>query len=319
MTSPRTVLITGSGGFLGHHLCEILSESYLEWRVIGTFYSSPGAEASRFQEIPMDLQDEEQISAALKQFQPSVIVHTAANSSPLFCEQNPSDVLAINRPSLLLTLIRRWLPSAIFVLFSSDQVYSGIPPHDSYTEADQPTPINVSDLSKVAAEQLVVDSPQNSLIFRPSLIFGPSFVRPDGKKKHCFLDVLQEAADTGNRLSLFEDEWRNPIHVVDIAAVVGKTLEIACTNTQELEKVPMKLLFNLGGAAAYSRWEMGLTICGEKKENEECAHFDRCRQEDQVQQVRRPADLRMSSAKAEAYLGRALHDAVRLHLNTPST
>ena len=107
--------------------------------------------------------------------------------------------------------------------------------------------------------------------------------------------------------------------MVDIAAVVGKTLEIAIANTKESEKVPMKLLFNLGGAAAYSRWEMGLTICGEKKENEECAHFDRCRQEDQVQQVRRPADLRMSSAKAEAYLGRALHDAVRLHLNTPST
>ena len=152
--------------------------------------------------------------------------------------------------------------TALFVHFSSDQVYPG----DGsliWTEEDRTAPVNSYGRSKLAAEEFISENLENFLIFRSSLICGPSLTL----KRELFLQVrdnvvsklsaysfpktqIKQQQMLDDRLRqgpfpVFSDEWRSPIFVSDIVAVCTTVVE----NGNRFH-YPYHV-FNLGGPEGY--------------------------------------------------------------------
>lgn len=83
------------------------------------------------------------IELAVKAFNPTVVVHVAARSSPRECEADEAGAIAANSPQLLLDTLARDAPDAFVVYVSTDQVYDGAPPgHPPYSDGAAAKPRN---------------------------------------------------------------------------------------------------------------------------------------------------------------------------------
>lgn len=103
-----------------------------------------------------------------------LVVNCAAISAPATCEKEPERALAINAPSALVDALvhQRGVTGRepLLVHISTDHVYGG---SRSWWSEEEAGPINAYGRSKVAGEELVLRRWRNSVVLRPSLIFGP--------------------------------------------------------------------------------------------------------------------------------------------------
>lgn len=167
------VLVTGGSGYTGQFLEAALLGAGHE--VFTTYLSSPlppqpeGVPAA--QSFRVDLATGEGLDACLRAAaRLDAVVHTAALSQPVVCERDPAAAVAANVPTALLARLAQVAPSALFILFSTDNVYSGARPW--WKESDPTEPVNAYGRTKVQAEVLVRSWPRHAIL-RCSLIYGP--------------------------------------------------------------------------------------------------------------------------------------------------
>ena len=115
------------------------------------------------------------------------VFNCAAISVLKDCEKFPEKAWETNVPVALIEGLQNAKSTALFVHFSSDQVYPG-DKSSSWTEDVVPSPINAYGRSKLAAEVFICENLDNFLIFRSSLICGPSLPL----KRELFLQVRNE-------------------------------------------------------------------------------------------------------------------------------
>jgi dTDP-4-dehydrorhamnose reductase len=125
-----------------------------------------------------------------------------------------------------------------FVFFSSDQVFDGR--KGWYVETDDINPINVYGQTKAAAEQVVLKNPRHTVV-RLALTAGVSPTRD-----RSFVEDMRRAVERNQLLTLFTDEFRNPLPAGVVARAVWELIE------QEHSG-----LYHLGGADRLSRMEIG--------------------------------------------------------------
>ena len=144
--------ITGAGGLIGSHLIRSASRAW---------------EARALTRAELDLTDFAAVRAAFSREQPRLIIHCAALSKTLECEQNPERARANN---VEVTRVLAGLAADIPLLFfSTDLVFDGTKGH--YRENDPPNPLTVYAETKLAAEKLVLANPKHTVI-RTSLNAG---------------------------------------------------------------------------------------------------------------------------------------------------
>ncbi|MBL0060354.1 MAG: SDR family oxidoreductase [bacterium] len=142
----------------------------------------------------------------IRTFRPTTIVHAAALSKVLECEQHPVSAHDQN-VAVTETLLR--VAEEIkshFVYISTDQVFSGV--DGNYTEIDLPTPTHVYGKTKYAAEQLVTQANSDYLIARSNNIVGRNVGWGTS-----FTDGLLEKWLRNQSVDLFTDQIRSPIHL----------------------------------------------------------------------------------------------------------
>ena len=89
----KTILVTGSEGFIGKRLCKKLSKSN---NVIGTFYKSRFKNNGNFILIKCDIRNKNKVFQLIKKYQPNTIFHLAAKSHPTFSFKNPIETMNTN-------------------------------------------------------------------------------------------------------------------------------------------------------------------------------------------------------------------------------
>lgn len=144
------VLLTGGSGYLGQHL---LAHLRLEGHQLLAAYSRlasfpPDFASICHQTFALDLADAAAVERAVAEAQPDAVVHLAAISSPVACEDDPERAFAVNVPTALIDALP---PSACVVFVSTDQVYDGLSP--PYTEQSPTNPVNTYGRSKLAFEK----------------------------------------------------------------------------------------------------------------------------------------------------------------------
>jgi len=190
------VLITGAGGQVGTELIDV--------------FSLGGHEVEGFSHASLDITSRDAVRAAVVDFHPDAIVHSAAWTAVDACESDPERAFAVNAMGTRYLVEAARLVDAPVHYISTDYVFDGL--KDSpYVEWDQPNPQSVYGLSKLAGESELDDG---STVIRTSWVCG--FHGPNMVKT-----ILRLAAEY-ETLSFVDDQFGHPTFADDLAAMIAK-------------------------------------------------------------------------------------------------
>lgn len=269
----KKLLLTGASGFLGWNICR---EAYKSWEIFGTVFTHP-VKIKGVKIIQIDLTRFREFEKLFKEIGPDAVIHTAALSSPDYCQQNKAGTRKINvdTPVNIAGLCAD--NNIPFVFTSSDLVFDGL--NAPYKEGDPVCPVNLYGEQKVRAEEGIIKRYPGAAVCRMPLMFGDP-----GPAASSFFQTMVTAFREGRELRLFEDEYRTPVS--------GKT----AAQGLFIAMGKMKGLVHLGGTERISRYNFGLlmmSVLGTRN-----ARIIRCRQKDITTAATRPPDISLDSSKA---------------------
>jgi dTDP-4-dehydrorhamnose reductase len=165
-------------------------------------------------------------------FAPDAIIHTAgSNRTP--------DMTAVIVEGTRHMAAAAAAVGARLIHLSTDAIFDGT--GAPYDERAAPAPLHDYGRAKAAAEAIAATHP-NAAIVRTSLIYGLEEM-DNGTA------WMVEALRTGRPVTLFTNQWRNPVWV--------ETLGRACL---ELVDHPYRGMLNIAGPQAMTRAEFGLRL-----------------------------------------------------------
>ncbi|KAG1679980.1 hypothetical protein FOA52_007044 [Chlamydomonas sp. UWO 241] len=243
------VLVTGGSGYLGQFVITALKEAGFE--VAYTYASKPLASAPEgVQAFQVDFKSGDGLDAAFASGPFVGVVNCAAVSQPGLCEKDEASARAVNVPSHLVGAMGRQREGgggeALLLHLSTDQVYDGS--HAMWTEDDAVEPVNAYGRSKVEAEEYIRAHWPAHVCLRSSIIYGPP---APGTQRPLFLQFVEGALRSGTPTSFFDDEFRSPVHVADICAVLAALLA---------RPPPGPRTYNMGGPQRLSRADMACAV-----------------------------------------------------------
>ena len=215
------VWVTGANGLIGSY---IIAKTPPEWKI------------QPITRREVDLLDFAAVRQLWKRDNPAVVIHCAALSKSVACQQQPE--LARKTNVDLTRLLADLAADCQLIFFSSDLVFDGR--QGNYRETDAVNPLTLYGATKAEAERIVLQNP-NHTVLRTSLNAG---VSRTGDR--AFNEEMRRAWEAGKTLSLFTDEFRCPIPAVVTAKAVWALVNLNARG-----------LFQLAGAERLSRYEIG--------------------------------------------------------------
>ncbi len=269
----KKLLLTGASGFLGWNICR---EAYKSWEIFGTVFTHP-VKIKGIKIIQIDLTRFREFKKVFKEIGPDAVIHTAALSSPDYCQQNKTETRKINVDTPV-NIAELCADSNIpFVFTSSDLVFDGL--NAPYKEEDIVCPVNIYGEQKVLAEEGILKRYPDAAVCRMPLMFGNP-----GPVASSFFQTMLAAFKEGRDLRLFEDEYRTPVSGKTAAQGIFIAIE------------KLSGLIHLGGMERISRYNFGLLMMGVLGIKD--ARLIRCRQKDITTSAPRPPDISLDSSKA---------------------
>ncbi len=280
--SMKKLLITGGSGLIGGHLIQLARG---DWTVSASFYQHPFS-CSDVRAVSMDLSRPDDIRRVVEIVAPDVIIHCAAMSDLDLCEKEPELCYRINAEA---TGILAELSSEMgcrLIYTSSDMVFDG--QKGFYSESDKVRPINIYGRAKRDGEERIKDSCPDHVIVRVALVYGPPVIRGNS-----FSEKILARIQNGKTVVLFEDQFRSPIYVVNLAHVLLELAELPFTGT-----------LHLGGKDRVDRYTFGLTLAELKQIS--ISLIVASRMQDVETTAPRPLDVSFDISKAQNLLKTAL-------------
>ena len=164
MSRHKRVLITGGAGFIGSHLARKLDHQGAQVRVLDDLSSGTKANLSNINHefVFGSILDTDCLSRAMRNI--DVVFHMAGFVSVPNSFTQETLCMATNHLGTLNTLRAAGLEGVSRVLFAGTAAVYGDSPHMPCREHDLPAPSSPYALSKLAAEQLVVEWGQNTAL-----------------------------------------------------------------------------------------------------------------------------------------------------------
>lgn len=219
------LLVTGASGFVGGRVVEAAPA---DWSVHGQWRTRRPPEPATAHQL--DLADGPAVAAMLDQVRPEVVLHTAYDMS---VPAEPNRLWTRNVFSAAAAV------GARLVFMSTDLVFDGT--RGWYREDDVPNPTIPYGAWKAELEQEALAL--GAVVVRTSLVWGLDPLADSVEK------LVLEPLRSGETPRLFEDEWRTPTEVHDLAAALLRACELT---------VPCVLHFS--GPERISRLEFGRKI-----------------------------------------------------------
>jgi len=232
-------LITGSNGLLGQKIVFQLMRKNRSFLAVSqgknrnpdcykTFYSS------------VDITNNKELESAILQFNPNVIINTAAMTNVDECEENEIACRKINVDAVK-TLYTICSQNQIHLIqLSTDFVFDGL--NGPYKEADQRNPLSIYAKSKVDSEDILLNGDYtNWSILRTIIVFGQGH----NLSRSNIVLWAKDALEKGQELNIVNDQFRAPTWADDLAW--------ACIQTALTGE---KGIFHISGPETFSVFEM---------------------------------------------------------------
>ena len=202
MSTPRRIVIIGSGGRLGAALLR-------EWRAAGD-------EVTGFNRALLDIGDFAQVHETLAGLEFDALVNCAAQTNVDRCEKEPGEAFHLNSQAVATIADACTRKKARCVHISTDYVFDG-EKRTPYTEADEAKPISVYGESKLGGERCLHAVSDRHLAVRVSWVFGPD--RPS------FVDQILQRALATETVEAIADKIAVPTYTHDTARLLRPLLD----------------------------------------------------------------------------------------------
>jgi len=174
----RRILLIGKTGQLGREL--IKGASSFSFEIVA------------FDKDELDVIDELQVKEKIGKIKPDILINTSAYHVVPRCEENPLETMMVNFISVrdLATICEE--KNIVFVTYSTDYVFDG-GKGAPYEEDDQPNPLQMYGLSKLAGEYAALSVyPRGTFVIRTCGLYGGEKGSPE-KKGNFVLNIIKEA------------------------------------------------------------------------------------------------------------------------------
>jgi dTDP-4-dehydrorhamnose reductase len=219
------ILITGGTGQLGRSLQGALASH----------------EVAALGHAELDVTDPRSVEAAIDQYAPKIVIHSAALTDTARCEREPALARAINGIGAENVAKVCQRVGARLIAISTNEVYDGAKT-SPYVESDRTGPLNAYAISKLDGEWLASAACADTLIIRTSWLYG------DGGNN--FIEKLRTAAAEGRTLRFTTDEIATPTSTEDLAAALCGLVESDAS----------PVIYHLTNDGAASRYDWALAI-----------------------------------------------------------
>ena len=190
-----------------------------------------------------DIRDAQSVFAEIEARKPQWIIHTAAQTDVAGCERNPEEARVVNVEGTKNVVDAARAVGARLIYISTASVFSGR--EGNYREENIPEPMNVYNTTKRDGE-IAVLAYEKGMVLRLNLIG----IHPDGSRGKNFMEWLVDSAHTNNNVTLFNDQFINPLSNWTVAACIKMIIE---KNVQE------KIL-HIGSTDRLSKAEIGKLV-----------------------------------------------------------
>jgi len=171
-------------------------------------------------EAALDIRDADALGAAVRAFDPDVILHTAAYTDVDGAEADEAAAFAVNVEGTRNVVAAVRGSHTFVVTFSTDYVFDGSKGRP-YVETDATAPLNVYGRSKLASEEIVLGWARG-MVIRTAWMFsetGNNFVRS-------ILAAGREKAQADEPLRVVDDQVGSPTFAGHLAAAVDEALRL---------------------------------------------------------------------------------------------
>ena len=238
----KRVLVTGSNGLLGQKVVEILSRSN-NYNLLLTSRQ----EHSVFQDEMLtyrrlDTSDRPEVRKALDEFEPEIIINTAAMTNVDQCETDREAAWKANVVSVENLVNSAKLVGSHLIHISTDYVFDG--QNGPYIELDRPNPVSYYGRTKLASENIIRTSGIPSTIIRTMILYGSGY----NVKVNFALWVLKNLID-GKPIRVVDDQIGNPTLADDLAFAIIKVMELERSG-----------LYHISGSDLVSRYDFAVAL-----------------------------------------------------------
>lgn len=184
----------------------------------------------------IDIADLESVAETLDETNPSVVVNCAAYTDVDGCESQTALAMAVNAegPGNLASACKE--RGARLIHVSTDFVFDGRK-GSPYTEDDEPNPISIYALSKLAGERRVAEADGDWAVARTAWLYGRN-----GKN---FVDSMLHLARQREDLAVVTDQVGSPTWTRDLAVALIALIDANVSG-----------VYHTANAGACSRYEM---------------------------------------------------------------
>lgn len=278
------ILITGSNGLLGQKLVYQLLKDKTH-HIVAT---AKGENRLKLQEgykfISLDITSRELVDKVISSEKPDVVIHTAAMTNVDQCEKEMDAADLLNVRSVEFIVDACVKNNAFLVHLSTDFIFDGA--NGPYKENDAPNPLSFYGMTKLKAEEVIMNSRVKAAILRTVLVFG---IVDDMSRSNIVL-WAKEAFEKGTSINVVDDQFRTPTLAEDLAQ--------GCLLAAENK---IKGVFNISGKDFMSIYELVERVG--KFWNLDTSNMTRVSSETLNQPAKRPAITGFDLTKAIGILG----------------
>lgn len=204
------ILVTGSNGLLGQKLTKlILSDNTVS--LIATARGESVLPISPGQYHSLDITDSAAVDRVIGDTRPDVIINTAAMTNVDQCETNQEACWKANVNSVENLIAACTQHQIRLIHVSTDFIFDGT--RGPLDENEKPNPVNFYGESKLAGEELIINSNLDWCILRTVLVYG---ITRDMSRSNIVLWVKQ-SLEQGKTIQVVNDQWRTPTLAEDLA------------------------------------------------------------------------------------------------------
>jgi dTDP-4-dehydrorhamnose reductase len=199
------IAIIGADGQLGSELIKTLSGEEL----VPLFYPD------------FDITRPEEMRAVLRRLKPEVVINTAAFHRVDECEDNPQTSFLVNATAVRDLALTALELGSILVHFSTDYVFDGKKGRP-YVEEDQPNPLSVYAVSKLAGEFFIRSLLERYFLVRTCGLYGEASSREKG---YNFVDRMIALALEEKTIRVISDQWVTPTSAAELAERIAELVQ----------------------------------------------------------------------------------------------